>query len=185
MPANNTNGRRKRRTKRRWTGGIAFQNTVQEQVGESEVFKDYTLSDLLGTSITDRKVKLCSILVQFLPNQLSSAQNDVAAQLQLGGTIWTGQSFAAGGNLVPNAKYKMLNRVKPSTLFIVPFQPTMRVALDSEDIEHGLRVQFNGTAEGVFLVITTSVQLLPQQNLVTITKGSRPVADREVQGQDF
>jgi hypothetical protein len=154
---------------------MIFSNTIQEHLVGPANRAGYTLQQLLGTSLAERKVKLSSISVQFLPDQLSEAANDIAAQLKLGGTIWTGQVFSAStdGNDVPNQRYKVLNRVRPTVLSITPFQPTMKVALNSEDLSHGMSITFNGNPDGVFVIITTKVQLMPQHILVDVTRSPR------------
>jgi hypothetical protein len=129
----------------------------------SQTSTSRNLAVLLGSSLLSRKVVLKKIDVQVLTN--SGSPQTFAIQLAVNGPIWT------GSNVVPAHAFKQTSTVNPTNLSITSFLPTMKVPLDSEDINHSLVVNIEGllgTGENAELLITTYCELLPQQTLTVI-----------------
>lgn len=155
--------RRRRRAKAR--GAMVFQNTIQATSDAGSDDAQFDFNQLLGPSITGRKVVFQSIKVQIMQQGFGDSTAPLpTVQLRLAGPIWTGSNT----NWVPHSPFKLLNKVRPLTFHIKAFLPTMRVPLDAEDTQHLLSVKHR-TIFPLSMVIVTRVRLLPQDELEEVT----------------
>ena len=169
-PKNGKNGNRRRRYP-------IFTNTIVQSFDGLVPGENYVaISTLLGGSITDRYIVLRSVRMQILPSPTTADQQlegGILAQIQVAGPVWTG-SIPYQQAPVAFKPFKLLNRVRPTTLMLFPELPTMRQPIISEDTENrvSLGIASAGLTSGtirVTAVITTVVDLLPQQTMFSVS----------------
>ena len=198
-PNGKKNGRRPRRSGRRRE--LYYTNKVIANVPCQTGDTDFSLKDLLGPDLDNRKVILKSFHVQILPpviagsrlataTQVAQSYTPPQVQLKISGPIWTSALRDQQGlfvpNFVPQTRFKQMSAVNPTNYRYTAFAPTMKVPLDSADEFHLLRVSVvtinplsDGNpleASGMNVCITTHVKLIVQETLTEITPAAQSLA---------